>query len=74
VVACLPVLTFDALGNGPSAMSFLTPVFRRAMAWLCGRGLRTLDLVEAVDWLERGVFFLKRSLVVTFEDSQDGIC
>jgi peptidoglycan/xylan/chitin deacetylase (PgdA/CDA1 family) len=64
----LPVLTFHALDDQPSVISFPAPLFRRAMARLYERGFKTLDLLEAVDWLKRGMPFPERSLVITFDD------
>ena len=69
----LPILTFHALDDRPSAMSFPVPLFRRAMTRLFERGFRTLDLLEAVDWLKRGMPFPERSLVITFDDGYQSV-
>jgi peptidoglycan/xylan/chitin deacetylase (PgdA/CDA1 family) len=66
--ASLPVLTFHAIDDRPSVISFPPQLFRRAMAHLFESGFRTLDLLEAVDWLRRGAPFPQRSLVITFDD------
>ena len=68
MAASLPVLTFHALDDRPSIISFPIELFRRAMARLFERGFRTLDLLEAVDRLQRGAPFPQRSLVITFDD------
>ena len=73
MAASLPVLTFHALDDQPSVISFPTPLFRRAMARLHESGFRTLDLLEAVDLLRRGVPFPPRSLVITFDDGYQSV-
>jgi peptidoglycan/xylan/chitin deacetylase (PgdA/CDA1 family) len=67
-VSSLPILTFHALDDRPSVISFPAGLFRRAMAQMSERGFQTLDLLEAVDRLRRGVAFPPRSLVITFDD------
>lgn len=64
----LPILTFHALDDRASVISFSPRVFRRAMARLHESGYQTLSLLEAVDCLRRGTPFPKRSLVITFDD------
>lgn len=66
--ASLPVLTFHALENQPSVISFPPQLFRRGMARLFERGFRTVDLLEVVDRLQRGVRLPQGSLVITFDD------
>jgi peptidoglycan/xylan/chitin deacetylase (PgdA/CDA1 family) len=68
MAASLPVLTFHALDDRPSVISFSPPVFRRGMAKLHESGYQTLSLLEAVDCLCRGAPFPDRSLVITFDD------
>jgi peptidoglycan/xylan/chitin deacetylase (PgdA/CDA1 family) len=67
-VSSLPILTFHALDDRPSVISFPAALFRRATAKLSERGFRTLDLLEAVDRLRQGMPFPARSLVITFDD------
>jgi hypothetical protein len=57
LVASLPILTFHALDDLPSASSFAPESFRRAMAWLRESGFHSLDLLEAVDCLRRGAAY-----------------
>ena len=64
----LPVLTFHALDEGTSAISFSPRVFRRGMARLHENGYQTLSLLAAVDHLRRGVPFTARSFAITFDD------
>jgi peptidoglycan/xylan/chitin deacetylase (PgdA/CDA1 family) len=68
VAASLPILTFHALDDQASVISFPVELFRRAMARLHERGFRTLDLLEAVDCLREGSPLPQRSLVLTFDD------
>lgn len=68
MAASLPVLTFHALDDQPSVISFPTPLFRRAIARLHESGFHTLDLLEAIDCLQRGVALPQRSVVITFDD------
>jgi len=68
LAASLPVLTFHALDDQPSVISFPTPLFRRAIARLHESGFHTLDLLEAIDCLQRGVALPQRSVVITFDD------
>ena len=73
MAASLPVLTFHALDDQPSIISFPIELFRRAMARLHESGFRTLDLLEAVDWLQRGVALPQRSVVITFDDGYQSV-
>jgi len=43
------------------------------MAHLFESGFRTLDLLEAVDWPQRGAPFPQRSLVITFDDGYQSV-
>ena len=64
----LPILTFHALDDRPSVISFSPQVFRRGMARLYESGYQTLSLLEAVDYLHRAAPFPGRSFVITFDD------
>ena len=64
----LPVLTFHALDDRSSVISFSPQVFRRGMGRLHENGYQTLSLLEAVDYLHRGASFPDRSFVITFDD------
>jgi len=69
----LSILTFHALDNHPSVISFAPKIFQRGMARLRESGHRTLTLPEVVGHLERGVPFPERSLVITFDDGYQSV-
>lgn len=69
----LPILTFHALDEGPSVISFSPRLFRRGMARLHDSGYRTLSLLEAVDRLRRGAPFPNRPFVITFDDGYQSV-
>lgn len=73
MAASLPVLTFHTLDDRPSVISFPASLFRRSMARLHESGFRTLDLLEAVDRLQRGMPLPQRSLVITFDDGYQSV-
>ena len=73
MAASLPVLTFHALDDRPSVISFSPRVFRRGMAKLHENGYQTLSLLEAVDCLRRGALFPDRSFVITFDDGYQSV-
>lgn len=64
----LPVLTFHALDNLPSVISFSPRVFRRGIARLYESGYKAIGLLEAVDCLRQGRPFPDYSFVITFDD------
>jgi peptidoglycan/xylan/chitin deacetylase (PgdA/CDA1 family) len=64
----MPVLTFHALDDQPSVISFSPRLFQRGMARLYESGYQTLSLLEAADCLQRDASFPDRSLVLTFDD------
>ncbi len=64
----LPVLTFHAIDDRPSVISFSPRLFRRGMARLHERGYRTLSLLDAVDCLSQRKPFPERSFTITFDD------
>ena len=68
MAASLPVLTFHALDDRPSVISFSPRVFQRGMAKLHESGYQALSLLEAVDYLCRGASFPDRTFVITFDD------
>jgi peptidoglycan/xylan/chitin deacetylase (PgdA/CDA1 family) len=69
----LPVFTFHALDDQPSAISVSPQVFRRGMAKLYENGYRTLSLLEAVSYMRRGEPFPDRSFVITFDDGYKSV-
>jgi peptidoglycan/xylan/chitin deacetylase (PgdA/CDA1 family) len=64
----LPILTFHALDDRPSVISFTPQLFERGMARLHGAGCRTLSLLELADCLRGCLSFPKGSLALTFDD------
>ena len=64
----LPILTFHAIDDQASVISFPPRVFNRGMALLHDNGYRTLSLVELVSYLHRGVPFPERYFAITFDD------
>jgi peptidoglycan/xylan/chitin deacetylase (PgdA/CDA1 family) len=64
----LPILTFHAIDDRPSAISFSPSLFQRAMAQLHAQGFRTLELSDGVEKLLRGEPLPARSLVIAFDD------
>jgi peptidoglycan/xylan/chitin deacetylase (PgdA/CDA1 family) len=68
-----PILTFHAIDNQPSVISFRPRLFEQAMARLHESGYRTLSLSELVKCLRRGGPFPERSLVITFDDGYQSV-
>jgi peptidoglycan/xylan/chitin deacetylase (PgdA/CDA1 family) len=68
VAASVPVLTFHALDDRPSAISVSPRAFARGMARLYESGYHTLGLLQAVDCMRRGAPFPERALVITLDD------
>jgi peptidoglycan/xylan/chitin deacetylase (PgdA/CDA1 family) len=73
VASYLAVLTFHAIDDQQSVISFPPQLFRRTMAGLFQRGFRTLDLLEVADWLKRRAPFPERCLVITFDDGYQSV-
>lgn len=71
--ARLPVLTFHALDERSSVISFSPRLFRDGMATLHERGYRTLRLTQAADILIRGEAFPDHSFVITFDDGYESV-
>jgi peptidoglycan/xylan/chitin deacetylase (PgdA/CDA1 family) len=68
MAASFPILTFHAIDNRPSVISFPPRVFERGIALLRDRGHRTLGLLELADRIRRGASFPERFFVITFDD------
>lgn len=68
MAASLPILNFHTLDDRSSNVSFSPKVFRRGMARLHEKGYRTINLLEAINFLHQGIPFPERSLVITFDD------
>lgn len=73
MAAILPVLTFHALDDLSSVISFAPRVFQSAMARLHERGYRTLSLLEVVDDLRAGKPFPDQAFVLTFDDGYQSV-
>lgn len=69
----LPILTFHALDDKPSVISFPPELFRRGMANLHENGYRTISLLGAVDHLRLKKSFPERSFVITFDDGYESV-
>lgn len=64
----LPILTFHALDEMPSAISFRPRLFRDAIQKLRDHGYRTVRLHDAVQTLRAKQALPDRSVVITFDD------
>jgi peptidoglycan/xylan/chitin deacetylase (PgdA/CDA1 family) len=69
----LPVLTFHAIDDRPSVISFSPALFERGMRLLHERGYRTLSLVDVADGMRKGLSFPKHSLAITFDDGYQSV-
>ena len=68
MVTRFPILTFHAIDDRPSVISFPPALFERSMTRLYHDGYRTVGLSELGGWLCRGSSFPERSFVITFDD------
>ncbi len=73
MVVQLPILTFHAIEEQSSVISFPPGLFRRGMAKLHENGYRTISLLEAVDRLRSKEYFPERSFVITFDDGYKSV-
>jgi peptidoglycan/xylan/chitin deacetylase (PgdA/CDA1 family) len=73
VAAALPVLTFHAIDNRNSLISFSPALFERCMRLLYAKGYRTLNLVDVANSLRKGLSFPAHSLVITFDDGYQSV-
>ncbi|MEX0802270.1 MAG: polysaccharide deacetylase family protein [Candidatus Binatia bacterium] len=69
----IPILTFHAVDDRPSVISFAPRLFESGISRLHGAGYRTLSLLELVDCIRRGVSFPERSLALTFDDGYQSV-
>ena len=69
----LPILTFHAIEDQPSVISFSPELFRIGMAKLHKMGYRTLSLLETVDCLCARKPFPDQSFVITFDDGYQSV-
>jgi peptidoglycan/xylan/chitin deacetylase (PgdA/CDA1 family) len=69
----LPILTFHAIDDRDSDISFAPRLFQRSLAKLHEHGYRTLRLLQAVEDLRRGEPFPDRAVVMTFDDGYQSV-
>ncbi len=72
-VLSVPILTFHALDNRSSIISFLPKVFRHGIARLHENGYRTLTLTDAAASLRTAQPLPARSFVMTFDDGYQSV-
>jgi peptidoglycan/xylan/chitin deacetylase (PgdA/CDA1 family) len=63
-----PILTFHAIDDRDSVISFSPKLFSHGLALLHDEGYKTVSLMELTDRLRRGVAPPERSFVITFDD------
>jgi len=63
-----PIVTFHAIDDRPSVISFSPALFERGMRLLHKAGYRTLNLVDLADCMRKGRSFPERYLAITFDD------
>ena len=68
MTASLPILTFHAIDNRASVISFSPELFERGMRLLHERGYRTVNLADIADGMRKGLSFPEQSFVITFDD------
>src|SRR5713226_1295725 len=68
-----PILTFHAVDDRPSIISFTRRLFVCGMARLHENGYQTLTLLEFVKHLQGGIPFPERSFVITFDDGYQSV-
>lgn len=73
MIPYLPVLTFHALDDESSVISFSPKLFRSSMGKLFDNEYRTIGLLEAVDFLRLKKPFPERSFVITFDDGYESV-
>jgi peptidoglycan/xylan/chitin deacetylase (PgdA/CDA1 family) len=71
MAASLPVLTFHAVDDTASVISFAPKLFRRGLESLRESGYRAIRLREASECIRRGEPFPDRSFVITFDDGYE---
>lgn len=71
--AVLPILTFHAIDDRPSVISFSPALFEQILGKLYRAGYRTLTLPEAVHCISQGQAFPEHSFVITFDDGYQSV-
>lgn len=69
----LPILTFHALDDQSSVLSFRLGVFKRGMVKLYKHGYRSISLLEAAGCLRSKKPFPDRCFVITFDDGYGSV-
>jgi peptidoglycan/xylan/chitin deacetylase (PgdA/CDA1 family) len=69
----LPILTFHALDDQSSVLSFRPGVFKRGMVKLSKHGYRSISLLEAAGCLRSKKPFPDRCFIVTFDDGYESV-
>jgi peptidoglycan/xylan/chitin deacetylase (PgdA/CDA1 family) len=69
----LPILTFHALDERQSVISFPPYLFKLALSRLNDNGYKTIDLSELVDYIKGGSLFPDRSFAITFDDGYETV-
>ena len=69
----LPILTFHAVDDHQSVISFSPRVFQKLMAGLNDNGYRTLNLKDAVGLINKSEPFPDRCFVMTFDDGYKSV-
>jgi peptidoglycan/xylan/chitin deacetylase (PgdA/CDA1 family) len=73
MAATLPVLTFHAIDDLPSAIAFPPALFRQGMARIQRSGYRAISLLEASERLRARAGFADRALVLSFDDGYQSV-
>ncbi len=68
-----PILTFHAIDDRPSVISFSPAVLEQALSQLHAAGYRTLTLLEAADYVSRRAPFPERYFAITFDDGYQSV-
>jgi len=69
----IPILTFHDIAERPSVISISPIVFQRGIMRLHEEGYQALRLMEAADFLSRGLPFPDRAFVITFDDGYQSV-
>jgi peptidoglycan/xylan/chitin deacetylase (PgdA/CDA1 family) len=69
----LPILTFHAIEDRRSVISFPREVFERGLGKLHKKGYRTIDLTTVIELLRQKGPFPDRSFVITFDDGYQSV-
>ena len=73
IAKSLAVLTFHALDDRPSVLSFSPRLFRHGMRLLHEHGYKTLGLAQAVKHVRQGSPFPDHALALTFDDGYQSV-